>query len=85
MCVDSALADPAPVASGWSARGWALHLLEKRRLVTAHVETGHGVSCGPQALGGQRSGINIAFWRAATKNSMLKPPHVRLTNLRPDG
>src|SRR5262252_466217 len=26
--------------------GWGLHPLEKRRLVTAHVETGHCVSCG---------------------------------------
>ena len=32
---------PAPVASGGNdIAGWALHPLEKRRLVTAHVETG---------------------------------------------
>src|SRR5208283_1723214 len=31
---------PAPVASGWSDAGWALHPLEKRRLFTAHVGLG---------------------------------------------
>ncbi|HME23891.1 MAG TPA: group II intron maturase-specific domain-containing protein [Acetobacteraceae bacterium] len=31
---------PAPVASGWSDAGWALHPLEKRRLFTAHVDSG---------------------------------------------
>src|SRR2546423_13222539 len=32
---------PAPVASGWSDRRVALHPLEKRRLLTAHVESRH--------------------------------------------
>src|SRR5215472_3436839 len=30
--------------------GWALHPLEKRRLVTAHVVSGHYVSCGSKVL-----------------------------------
>src|ERR1700674_1527384 len=34
---------PAPVASAGAFAGWALHPLDKRRLVTAHAEASHSL------------------------------------------
>jgi len=64
--------------------GWGLHPLEKRRLVTAHVENGHCVSCGPQALGPSGAEIKKTLHGIPLTNGQVTnfPGHDRLVIFR---
>jgi hypothetical protein len=62
----------APVASGWSElAGWGLHPLEKRRLITAHVES----RCGAVTLGANISVSAPFVWRCLTSSPVVPFPH----------